>query len=641
MKYTLKLLIFSGLIFCWLPSFAQKKYNEYSTNRIDPRFTITARYDYSSMSEYEEVVYYVQNHTNRELQLELEATVYYTCDRTKTYLLGVNKVVYLPPNGQFKPSSDWSHLLMTSNKKKECLLKGPNGYTTSIRSFHFNLISVRDLTSEKEKKAKEDEEKKKLAEETKAKKDKFNEKIKIADIAIAAKNYKEAEIALNEAQRILPDNTIVSSKRDQIKRLQDQELLAAKKKEEQELQKKRAAETAAAVQNSGSGSVTGGKSSSSSSNSESSKGSSESGSSKLSTNQSNSATTANAEDAQQNKRDYEESQRLARETAARQAEAKRVAEEQEAKERQQKYDEWKEKKNQERQVQEAASMAASASFLYFFGEIIYGGMETYNPEHSYQAPVSAEDKYKPLFYAGVDVGYSGSYFPMLFNSQHSTMVNGNYINENSIITKDVITVNLNVIGKVGIESENYGAYAYLAPQAGFSPVFDAFTLSPFVGGFKTYGGIKWIKAYLDYRTGVRQINTYSLDAEEYGEGNFNNKFNKLEYGIRFTTNPDTDYRRSHISIGMISETFTAEDEARFLNPVTNSLSSGKTPAIKGYSLQWKKDHAFNAYVNVFPEYIYGGDIASDSGSLKIDYSENTGVYVEFGFIRSFDFFNRR
>ncbi|WP_439882122.1 hypothetical protein ACSX1A_02950 [Pontibacter sp. MBLB2868] len=592
MHFNLKLLLLSGILFLCFPTFAQRK--DITLHQADPRFTISAQRHYGFGNE--EYWFYIQNNTNEEYELVVDVTINSTCHAPRNFKLHVNKVVTLKPGGRFTPDSDYSHIFLGGDAQKGCRKKDGDSYTY-LSSISYRYSSIKNVTQEKLKLERE----KKLKEEEKL-----------------AAGKKKAE------ERAAAEKKAAADK------------LAAEKKKEEELQKQKAAAAAAekakssatttATNTSGSGSATSTESNSTS---------------KLaSTQTSNSTTATSTQSAQQKQEEYEESQRLAREAAAKQEAALKAAEEQEARERQQKYDAWKEKKNQDRQVQETASVAASATVLYYFAGIIYDGMDSYNPDYSYQAPAAA-DKYKPVLFAGVEVGYSGTYSPLLFRSEHSTMINGKTVDEKSVISKDVITVNLNVTGKIGLEAENYGAYAFLSPQAGFSPIFDAYTVSLLVGGFRAYGGLKWAKGYIGFRSGSRQVYTYSLDAEEYGNGEFNNNFNRLEYGLRFTTNPDSDYRRSHISIGLIGEKFNAEGIGMYLDPQSNTLQDGKTPLMTGYAFQWQKDHMFNLYLNVFPEYIYGGDINYNSGPAKIDRAYNTGTFVEVGFVRSIDMFGTR
>ena len=591
MSPKIKLLLLSGFLLLSLTTFAQRK--NIPLNQADPRFTISAERHYGFGNE--EYWFFIQNNTNEEYQLVVDVTINTTCFEPRSFKLHVNNVVTLKPGGKFTPSSDWSHIFIGGDAQKGCRKKDGDSYTY-LSSVSYRYSSIKNVTQEKLKEEKE----KKIKEEEKL----AAEKKKAEERAAAEKKREEERAAADK--------------------------LAAEKKKEEELQKQKAAAATSSAPAKATGTT------------KTNSGSSiPAETSKLSTTQTSNATAAeSAQSAEQKQQEYEQSQIAAREAAAQQAAVQKAAEEQEARERQQKYDEWKEKKNQERQVQEAASVAASATFLYYFAGIIYDGMDSYNPDYSYQAPAKAE-QYKPVLFAGVEVGYSGTYFPMLFRSEHSTMINGKTVEEKSVINKDVITINLNVTGKIGLEAENYGAFAYLAPQAGFSPIFDAYTLTLLAGGFRAYGGLKWAKGYVDFRSGSRQVYTYSLDAEEYGDGEFNNNYNRLEYGLRFTTNPDSDYRRSHISIGLIGEKFNAEGIGMYLNPETNTLMDGKTPLIKGYSFQWQKDHMFNFYLHVFPEYIYGGDIEYNSGPLKIDSAYNTGTFVEIGFVRSIDLFGMR
>lgn len=581
---------------------AQRK--DISISQADPRFTISAQRHYGFGNE--EYWFYIQNNTNEEYELVVNVTIRSTCHEPKNFMLGVNKVVRLKPKGRFTPDADWSHIYLGGEAQKACRKKDGDSYTY-LAGISYQYQSIKNITQENLRK---EQEKKKL-EAQKAEDARKAEEAKKAEAARKAEEVRKREETLKAEQ---------AAKEKQQKLAQE------------EAQRKQAASTTA------SGTATTG--TTGTGTTKSATGTTPQGN-KLTSSQTSNATTATETKTQEQRQaEYEESQRLAREAAAQQAKARQEAEEREATERQQKYDEWKAKKDQDRQTMEATSLAASASALYFLGGIIYDGMGNYNPDFAYQQ-AKPDEKYKPVLYAGFEVGYGASYFPVLFASSQSTMVKGKYVEQKSLITKDVITVNLNGAMKIGAEADNYGARAFLIPQVGFSPIFDAYMLSLLNGGIKVYGGLPWIKGYFEFRSGERNFYTYSLDAEEYGEGNSDNGYNRFEYGIRFTTNPDSDFRRSHISLGIISEKMNVGGIGKYVDPETNTLRDGKTPPIKGYSFSWHKDHTFNLYLNAFPAYIYSGDVSYNSGPLNVSKGYNTSTFVELGFIRAFDMFSTR
>jgi hypothetical protein len=322
--------------------------------------------------------------------------------------------------------------------------------------------------------------------------------------------------------------------------------------------------------------------------------------------------------------------------AEREAEiARQKAEEERLQKRQSEYDSWKASKDKERAQADAASMAASFGVLTIVGGWIYNDkMGDVNPDYVYKGY-----KKKPALHVGVDWGYSASSFPVIFQSDLNTMRGGRDVNIKSLEKKAPFTINLDVNMNIGMDHDNYGGYVRLSPKIGFSPVFDAYNVSLMNYGVKVYGGLKWVKAYVDYGGGSRTFTQTSGDVEESGSAKSDMNYSKLEYGIRFTTNADADYRRSHISLGLISETLAAGGIGAFTDPLTNTIiTKGKSRAMQGFAFQWKKDHNFNLYCNLYPEYAYSGDINYNSGPPSSDFKSTPGggLFVEFGFLRSVD-----
>ncbi len=145
----IKILLFITAVCCGTHSHAQWIEKELRTN--DPRYTITYKYSlWTGFSEWEEVKFYVQNHTGQELQMVVDATIDWTCGRSASFKLGYNKVVYMKPNGRFEANSDdWVHSKQTSKEKKECIITiGDKKYTT-VSNISVQVSNIRDLTVEK------------------------------------------------------------------------------------------------------------------------------------------------------------------------------------------------------------------------------------------------------------------------------------------------------------------------------------------------------------------------------------------------------------------------------------------------------------------------------------------------------------
>lgn len=120
-------------------------WNTVTVEEFDSRFNFSYKHYYSSGgmgSNYEEIRYFIKNKTANSYKMTVTATVEYTCDRTRTYVLDVNKTVSLKPNGTWDHESDWVHSEFTSWNKKECILSlDANRYTT-IKKVSFVISNV-------------------------------------------------------------------------------------------------------------------------------------------------------------------------------------------------------------------------------------------------------------------------------------------------------------------------------------------------------------------------------------------------------------------------------------------------------------------------------------------------------------------
>ncbi len=327
----------------------------------------------------------------------------------------------------------------------------------------------------------------------------------------------------------------------------------------------------------------------------------------------------------------------AKEAAQQQEEARLKAEQEARDKRQSDYDAWKQNANEQRRQAEATAATASIGVLFILGKWIYNDkMGRVNPDFVYNKP---ENKGKLNLNMSVEWGYSMSYAPVLFASERTTMIGGNDVSTKSLENKQIYTLNLDVNMKVGAEHDNFGGYAFLAPKVGFSPIFDGYQLSLLNYGARIYAGAKGIKAYGEYMGGERVFSKTDNDPEEHGKGKIEMNFQKLEYGVRFTTKPNADYKRSHISLGMIMERLVPGGLGTYIHPETGAMvNSGKSPWIQGYAFQWKKDHTFNFYATYYPEYIVAGNVSYTNGAPSSELrSTPTGQFFELGFIRSIDF----
>jgi hypothetical protein len=546
--------------------------------QVDPRFTLSAESHFSTLGGWEEYFYYVKNNTSQEYSIVVNIEIDLACVGTKSYTLGVNRIVYLPPNGTFTPKSDFVHSVVDGpDNFRKCRMKVGDTYTL-YKGLTFTITDIVNLTEKKAAEAK-----------------------KKADEAAAKQAEADKKKADAEAQKKLADEQ------------------AAANKKEADAAKAKTATTAPA----GAAGASAGAASASASTA------------KSTTPESAAPLTAEekAEAKRQQKEDAAREQREAKEEAARQEAERKRQEQEELNKKQTEYDAWKAEKKKEQSEMEAASAATSFTMLTLVGGILYDGMGDINPDYVFK------NQNQLSFYAGIDMGFSGVAFPSLFASNKSTMVGGKATTKVEVQPKDLYHVNLNVTAKIGAEHPYYGFYGYLAPQAGFSPYFNGYNFSPLNVGGTAFAGLKWVKGFVDYGIGTRSFSSSSNDAEEAGSGKTEMNYNKLTYGIKFTTNPNKDFTRNHILLGVIEEKVTVDYDQAFVDPTMGYLvKKAQSKGLRGYTFQWKQDHTFNFYVNAYPEYVYAGEVKSTSGGLSSDFAtKKTGLFVEVGFLRSIDF----
>lgn len=585
-NYLFLLLMFS------LTANAQRK--KVQVRQVDPRFTLSLESYFSTLTADEEFFYYVKNNTNQEYNIVVDITANYACVGERRFKLGINKVVYLAPNGEFTPKSDWVHYVLTSDlkgKAKECASKFEDSYTY-LKSISYTISSVENLTE------------KKAAEEKKKQDDLANKK-KLAD-----------EKARQEKEKLE-------------KAKLEKDKLEKEKLAKEAANKKEVVKTGATV-----GAVSTTKAVSGSNEKKTTTTKTEKASNSTEKVQSAKSSTVDAENLALSKQ--QQAQQLEADRKA-QEERRKAAEAVELAQKQKEYDSWKSKKAEEQKMQDAASFAASVGLMTIVGGWIYDGMGRVDP----MFVLKPEDEKKRKFHMGLDFGYSLATMPILYASDKTTMVGGKTQNTKQITAAHPFTFNIEAFWKVGIDNENYGGYAYLNPKLGFSPIFDGYQFSPLNYGARLYAGAKWAKLYFEYGGGMRQFSHKSHDAEEAGKGNAVISYGKLEYGLRFTTNHDSDYKRSHISIGLISEKISPYDVGGFaiLDPEYGFVQfDQKSKAIQGFAFQWRKDHTFNWYINFYPKFVYSGEV-KDAGALSSSFSsKKTNTFFEMGFIRALDFY---
>jgi hypothetical protein len=549
----------------------------------DSRFTIRAEAFYNFVND-EEIWYYVQNNTNEKYQLEVEVTVNSSCHPSNTYKLGVNKVVFLNPGAQFTPSSDWSHILIGSSTAKACRRTLSDKSYTFITGITYRYVSVRNLSAEEKLKAEEKAKKESEALELKKKKE--------ADM-LAEKEKKEAEALKQSTQK----------EADEVK----------KKKEEEAQNTKLAKETPKNTAN-----KTAEKSTATEADD------TEKSSSDAKKNEAENARAKAAEDTRMRQQEREEAAERARQEEARQAQA-----------RQQEYDTWKEGAQKERDEQDIINTAATLSIFTLLGGFIYEGMGTVDPYSVYRSPAK---RFVPKFFLNSDFGFSFSSNPILFQSSYSTMSGGTSSTANSLIGQDGYYLNLNAEARIGAGNDFYSFYGLIGGKFGLVPTFTGTRYAMEYGGGADIG-IKNIKLFGQYRAALADEKSMTLsDVEENGSGELSALSTEISYGLKITFGgePEDDFKRSHIYLGMMSKQYTIDGNTQFYDPDLNTIRSGSIKPIEGYMFEWRKDHTFRLFFRYYPEYNYIGSV--DSGYSLSSGLRSSGAFFEIGFLRSVDFF---
>lgn len=578
MRTNFKLLVIVLLV---LPSIAFSQRNPVrnvvGVQQLDPRFTFSIEKYWSGMADAESYYYYVTNNTSDEYMLEIEVDLTLNCYDVKPYKLGFNKQVYLKPNGEFTPDDDWVHnYMITSDKEKQksCLIKIGDTYTL-YRGHTWQIKSVVNLTQKKaaEEKKKEDEKLKKIEEDNKRKKEAEDKK------KIDEEKKKKAD---EEKKKV-----------EEEKKLKDD----AKKKEE--------------------------------------KSNTKDGTSKQTSSEEKNDVESKEEKKQ---KEAEEAQKAREEKEAARIEAQERAAQEERERRakvQQEYDSWKADAQKSNDQQDIMSASASIGLFTLLGGFIYEGMGNVNPDFVYRAPVN---RFTPKMFVNIDVGFSFSMDPILFQSLYSTVNNGDYYSNASFKGETGYYLNLNAESRIGAGNDFYSFYGIIGGKFGIVPTFRGSRFNMEYGGGLDLG-IKNVKLFGQYRGSL--LNTKSMtssDVEESGSGEVDSNYTEIWYGLKFTFggNKDDKYRRTHLSLGMISRQYTIDGTQKFYDGDTNSIQTMDIKPIQGYSFEWKQDNTFRLFIRYYDNYNYIGN-GDATSNISSSLSQN-GSLFEIGFVRAIDFF---
>ncbi len=313
-----------------------------------------------------------------------------------------------------------------------------------------------------------------------------------------------------------------------------------------------------------------------------------------------------------------ERQRKAEEYARKQAKLER-----ENKQRQE-YAQWKNQQNQKNAQIAAATAVGTVSMLAILGKMIYQNMGMVNFDEVYQN--------KPSFSLALEFGYSFLIQPIYFNSAVYDGVDYKYNTDYDFTWP----VNFDFKMKMGYESDYIGANVYGGTGIGASIIMHSFNLPTYNYGGQIYAGLPNAKGLFEYQGGGRAISqNYWLLEEESGDAYSSISYSQLRYGAKFTWGKFT---RSHISLGLIQEGVTGLDDTKVQRIELPEPYNIEDRFITGYFIEYKKDHSYNFFLNVYPNYPFTGEIEhSIRNTSESDYDDGS-LYFLVGFHRSLDMF---
>lgn len=287
--------------------------------------------------------------------------------------------------------------------------------------------------------------------------------------------------------------------------------------------------------------------------------------------------------------------------------------------------------DQKIQAQQSANMDAAveyieimADFMITLGGIFYGDMGVVGDSYRY---IDGDE-----FYSSWETGFSASVFPLIFNSDFTTLgYQGNYITTKEVAPLSPLQVNVDLKYSLGYESSNAGGEIFLRMIAGGGPWDMNGRLSVGSGGM-LYFGLKQYKLYASYDIGLSQYSVDPwIDPEETGSGNSRFLYHQFSAGPRFTISKGS--RRDLIHVGMIRQRLLLDDGISFFQYQNKSIeTSGEIRVVTGLHFDWQHEHSFNAFINIFPNHPYTGKKSTRLIPDEFTNKNTGGLFVEVGFV---------
>jgi hypothetical protein len=353
----------------------------------------------------------------------------------------------------------------------------------------------------------------------------------------------------------------------------------------------------------------------------------------------------------------EQQNRLEQQNLKRQQEENRKKREYEQKKKaikeKRKYDDRVREQNNRTTENVAMGGVATAGALIKIGLMIYGNMGNVSSANTY---------FSNQFYSGIDMGYSLTSFPMVFNSNFSTLKTSSSGKNNTVTSKTnkkvrTNPINLNFNGFVGFESDYIGVETGFNIQPGMSIIFNAFNFN-LNGRLELYGGAKKLKGVYNYERGARRFfKNGILNAEQNGSGVSAYIYQKHSFGVRLSlVNEGYSYSRHHITLGIIRERILdgiTRSDGTFsvrvtgipfpTNPTTQSVNAYfkaiQDPIVKGLYVKWTKEHFFSLFANFYGNYPLTG--LSKPGYSSGSSASSSTFFMEIGFLRQIKSFSKQ
>ena len=290
----------------------------------------------------------------------------------------------------------------------------------------------------------------------------------------------------------------------------------------------------------------------------------------------------------------------------------------------QEYAQWKNQQNQRNAQIAAATAAGTVSMLAILGKMIYQNMGMVDFDQVYQN--------KPSLSISTEFGYSFMIQPIYFNSEVYDGVDYKYNTDYDFTWP----VNFDFKFKIGYESEYIGAYGFAGGGLGASIIMHSFNIPTYNYGGQLYAGHPNFKALFEYQGGGRDISqNYWLLEEESGSAYSSITYSQVRYGAKFTWG---QFTRNHLSMGIIQEGLSGNDDTRIQRIELPESYNMEDRFVTGYFLDYKKDHSFNFFLNIYPNYPFTGEIESPLRNNTDTNYDDGSLYFLVGFHRSLDIF---